>query len=326
MEILRVEGLCRKEKENFTVNNISFSLVKHQKIAIAGATGSGKTTLLRMIAGLQQPSNGFVYFKEQKVLGPEEKLLSGHPQIAYLSQHFELRNNYRVAELMEMANKLNDFDAEKIYGLCRIEHLLQRKTNELSGGEKQRISLALLLTKSPQLLLLDEPFSNLDFIHRNIIKQVIEDVCQQLNISCILVSHDASDILAWADEILILQDGNLVQQGSPQQLYYKPNNEYCAGLLGDYNLIDASVLLHTTVLANNIANKKLLLRPEQILLTPASNIFQKDSIQRISFKGNCYLIDVLVGNQMIKVQVAENNFSVGDRVFLSVPQSNYWFI
>ena len=196
MVLLEVVGAGKKEKENFTVKDINFSQQPLEKIAIAGETGSGKTTLLKMIGGLAQLDEGNIYYDGKRVLGPLERLIPGHPQIAYLSQHFELRNNYRVEEELESKNLLTQEAANNIYRICRIEHLLKRKTDQLSGGERQRIVLARLLTTSPKLLLLDEPFSNLDAIHKNIIKSVLLDIGTQLNTSCILVSHDAADTLS----------------------------------------------------------------------------------------------------------------------------------
>src|SRR5258706_9094063 len=176
MAFLNVSGISKKEGQWFSVKDINFVQEQFQKIAIAGETGSGKTTLLKMIAGLMQPDAGEIVFKGEKVLGPYEKLIPGHRRIAYLSQHFELRNNYRVEEELESKNLLTDKEADEIYSVCRIRHLLKRKTDQLSGGERQRIVLARLLTSSPELLLLDEPFSNLDAIHKNIIKSVIYDI------------------------------------------------------------------------------------------------------------------------------------------------------
>ena len=205
MTLLEVSGVSRLEEEICTVNKVSFTQRQFQKIAIAGSTGSGKTTLLKLIAGLVQATSGTILFDGAIVKGPEEKLLPGHPGIGYLSQHFELRNHYRVKEVLEMASKLSTEEATFIYEICRISHLLNRWTHQLSGGEKQRIALARLLVAAPRLLLLDEPYSNLDAIHKNILKKVIADVCDSLNITCILISHDAQDIMSWADEIIVLK-------------------------------------------------------------------------------------------------------------------------
>ena len=207
MALLQLLNVSRKESGIAAVEKISFTQQRLQKIAIAGETGSGKTTLLKLIAGLIQPTSGEIKFEGKRVEGPLEKLLPGHPQIAYLSQHFELRNNYRVEEELEAKNLLTEIEADTIYKVCRIQHLLKRKTDQLSGGERQRIVLARLLTTSPELLLLDEPFSNLDAVHKNIIKDVINDISVQMNITCIMVSHDAPDILSWAERILVMKDG-----------------------------------------------------------------------------------------------------------------------
>ena len=139
MALLTVSAIAKKEKEQYTVKDISFTQQSLQKIAIAGETGSGKTTLLKMIAGLVQPDAGEILFEQERVVGPYEKLLPGHPRIAYLSQYFELRNNYRVVEELAYTNQLGEDAATGIFEVCRITHLLQRWTDELSGGERQRI-------------------------------------------------------------------------------------------------------------------------------------------------------------------------------------------
>lgn len=327
MAFLSVENLTKEINYHKVVNNISFTQEAKQNIAIAGSTGSGKTSLLKMIAGLVQPTNGKVYLNNKPILGPNDKLLPGSKEIAYLSQHFELRNNYFVHEVLEMSNQLHTSEAKNIYKICRIEHLLKRKTTELSGGEKQRIALAKLLITKPTLLLLDEPFSNLDMVHKTLMKQVIEDIGKQLNISCILISHEAADILSWANILLILQEGNLVQIGTPQDLYKKPQNTYVAGILGEYNIIESNNTAGFTRLPNaHQNNKKMMLRPEHIKIERASNIFQKDTIQKILFWGSYYTIDVLVNNQMIRVKTLRTDLEEGERVFLSVDAADIWYL
>jgi ABC-type sugar transport system ATPase subunit len=327
MAWLSIQNLSKKINNNTIVNNINFSQEQQQNIAIAGATGSGKTTLLKMIAGLIQPTEGSIFFNTKKVKGPNDKLLPGIPEIAYLSQHFELRNNYSVNEILDMSNQMHISEANNIYKVCRIEHLLNRKTSELSGGEKQRIALAKLLTTKPQLLLLDEPFSNLDMVHKNLMKQVIADIGKQLHITCIMISHEAADILSWATNLLIMQEGNLVQQGAPKQLYQKPNNEYIASLLGEYNIVNSTNAAGFTRLPQKPdSNKKMMLRPEHIKIERATNIFQKDTIQKITFWGSYFTIDVLVNTQLIRVKTLRTDLTEGERVFLTVDTADIWYI
>jgi len=214
----------------------TFTLKKNQRLAIAGETGSGKSTLLKIIAGLAAARQGSVFFEGVKVAPPQERLIPGQPGIAYLSQHFELWHNYRVAEVLEYSNDLDPAEAQNLYRLCHIYHLLGRRTDQLSGGERQRIALARLLVRPPRLLLLDEPFSNLDMIHKRTLKKVIKNIAEKFDITTILVSHDPYDTLTWADKLIVLQEGRIVQQGPPREVYQQPINEYVAALLGEYTL------------------------------------------------------------------------------------------
>lgn len=260
-------------------------------------------------------------------MGPYEKLIPGHPGIAYLSQHFELRNNYRVEEELEAVNKLPEKEADDLYSVCRIEHLLKRKTDQLSGGERQRIVLARLLSTSPRLLLLDEPFSNLDAVHKNIIKSVIHDIGEKLKITCIMVSHDALDVLSWADTILVMKEGQLIQQGTPEQVYKQPLNKYSAGLFGEYNLINpdnASVLASMPGISMN--GKKLLIRPEHFIITTTESDSLHGTVQNVLFWGSYYTLDVLVAQQVIRVKTNNNKFSKGDTINLSLSPGNVWYI
>jgi len=218
------------------LENINFTLQKNQRLAIAGETGSGKSTLLKIIAGLVTPAGGSVSFEGKRVSGPLERLIPGQPGIAYLSQHFELWHNYRVAEILDYNNDLEPADATHLYQLCHIDHLLGRRTDQLSGGERQRIALARLLVHPPRLLLLDEPFSNLDMNHKRTLKTVIKNIAQKFDITAILVSHDPYDTLTWADRLIVLKDAQIIQQGPPREVYEQPLDEYTAGLLGDYTL------------------------------------------------------------------------------------------
>ena len=327
MQLLTVSGISKKIDRDFTLLGIDLTQQDLQKIAIAGETGSGKSTLLRIIAGLIQPDAGTVLFEGKRVRGPNEELVPGHPKIAYLSQHFELRTNYRVEEILEYANKLTEKEALRLYKFCRIDHLLKRRTDQLSGGEKQRIALARLLTTSPKLLLLDEPFSNLDMIHKTILKAVIGDIGEKLNISCIMVSHDPLDTLSWADEIIVMKDGKIIQKGKPETVYHHPQTIYTAGLLGNYNLVSSAKAAYLPeTLGNYTAGKQLMVRPEQFLISKVPNPHLKGSVSHIGFLGAYYELQVQSGEDVLTVRTTETDFRKGDTVYLSIPALAIWYI
>ncbi len=326
MFLLKVSGLEKRISESFALKDIHFSQQQGQKIGIAGATGSGKSTLLKLIGGLEEPDNGNILFEDKKVKGPNWRLIPGEPGIAYLSQHYELRNHYRMEELLSYANTLPEDTANRLFKLCRIDHLLKRKTDQLSGGEQQRIALARLLLTSPRLLLLDEPFSNLDLIHRNILKKVLEDTGTQLGLSYILASHDPSDILPWADEIMIMKDGTIIEQGSPLDVYTHPMEAYSGGLLGNYNLLPERISDVFAIPA--VKSKQLFLRPEQIRLTKSkskSKGMQAKVFQTV-FWGSYYESKVMADDFMFIVNTGNQRFSEGDQVYVTIPPHDYWYI
>ncbi len=327
MNLLEVINISKQQGELATLKNISFAISQFHKTAIAGETGSGKSTLLKIIAGLVQPDGGEVIFQNKKIKGPLEKLLPGHPQIAYLSQHFELRNNYKVEDELNYLNQLSDEEADALFEVCRIKHLLKRKTTEVSGGEKQRIALARLLLSSPALLLLDEPYSNLDIIHKNVLKKVVQEVSEKLNITCMLISHDPHDLLSWANEILVMKDGTIIQKGTPEDIYCFPVNEYVAALSGSYNLLATSfynAFLQTPIEENG---KKVFIRPEQFCINSLQTKFVKGKVKDVRFLGSAYEADVQFGNgEVIAVKTNLSNIEINKEVRVSLIKNEVWFM
>jgi ABC-type sugar transport system ATPase subunit len=313
MHLLTVSNISKSHDGELVLNNISFTQSAGQKIAIAGETGSGKTTLMRIVAGLGQADSGNVSFDGQQVKGIYDKLMPGHKGIAYLSQHFELPNKYRVSELMNYANDLTDEASLKLYSVCRIDHLMHRWSQTLSGGEKQRVALARLLTQAPKLLLLDEPYSNMDLIHKLQLKAVIDDVHQQLGVTLMLISHDAMDILPWADEVFVMKDGNIIQSGTPQYIYTQANTLYTAGLFGKYN-----VLSPTLAAALNLTSPPLCLRPEDIVLSKDEMHGLQGVVQKISYMGSHYEVEMLVGNETLTARTGEHTIQQGDVLTVSL--------
>lgn len=315
--VLSLQQVGKHIEGKFVVKGVNLEVPALHRVAIAGETGSGKSTLLKMIAGLAHADEGKIYFEGRRVMGPNYQLVAGEAGIAYLSQHYELRNHYKMEELLDYANVMSDSQAQEIYRICRIEHLMQRNTFQLSGGEKQRIALARLLVSAPRLLLLDEPFSNLDLIHKEILKQVIEEIGTALNITCILTSHDPLDTLSWADEIIVMKDGVIQQQNSPQALYAYPANEYVAGLFGAYNVIEPDQL-NTWLTHSKDAINRPIIRPEYFNLTKTP---EPDSVPAVvmdvSFCGSYSDVKVSVAERIIIVRILRNQFKKGDKAYLS---------
>lgn len=315
MEFLRVEGITKRSKHSIALHPTNFTVSQHQKLAICGESGSGKSTLLKILSGYLQSSEGKAWFNGIPIKGPEEQLLPGHSKIAYLSQHYELRNHYRVAELLDMASVMTHEEVNAICSICNINHLVYRKTSELSGGEKQRIALALLLLGKPTLLLLDEPFSSLDLTHKSILKKVLTRLSDELDITFILASHEPSDVLSWADHLIILRDGEIVQQASPEVVYRQPVNKYVAGLLGRYILLSPSLAASFGLPFHHRNECLNIKRPENFYLLPTTACEGVTGMITTSrFLGAFYEIDVLVGDETIPLFSAYNNLEPGKRI------------
>ena len=315
MALLEVQHISKQLQGGLLIDDISFKQEALQKIAIAGESGAGKTTLLKMISGHAQPDSGTVLFNGKRVIGPEEKLLPGHKEIAYLSQEHDLLHNYKVEELVWFENQLTHDEAATLFEICQIDHLLKRKTDQLSGGEKQRIALCLLLIKSPKMLILDEPFSNLDPIHTDTLKAVLEDITERLQITCMLTSHDPHDTLSWADEIIVMKEGKIIQQGTAETIYRQPVNEYVAGMFGKYNLLKPE---HAALLGIEANGNDIMIRPEYFSISATANKGVKATIQKISFWGSFYEAEVLVEDAKIVIRMMRNEWEVGEEVFVNM--------
>jgi ABC-type sulfate/molybdate transport systems ATPase subunit len=318
MEFLRAEEISRKEQSGTVLHKISFTVEQHKKIAIIGETGSGKSTLLKIISGHAKPETGRVFYQGNKVWGPNEQLIPGHPGIAYLSQHFELRNNYFVHEILDYANKMSEIEAEKIFKICQVHHLLKRKTDQLSGGEKQRIALSRLLVGKPSLLLLDEPFSNLDMPHKKIIRTVLQKISDDLGTTCILISHDPEDFLPWADHIMVLKEGKLIQQGNTTEIYTNPLNEYIAGLTGSYNLITSNSIQLRNKWGLPLGGDDIIIRPEKINITEISHNGIGAIVRKIQFHGFYSSILVETTEQELTIHLQDNHLDLGEKIHLAI--------
>lgn len=299
MDLLQVKGIGKKDERGFQLKHISFTQAVGENIAIAGETGSGKTTLLRIIAGLTQPDSGEALFNGEKIMGPADKLVPGHKGIVYLSQLFELPHFLRVEQIMEYANEWPDGKADQLFDLCQIRHLFKRRTDQLSGGERQRIAIARLLIMDPKLFLLDEPFSNMDLTNKNLLKTIVADISRELGISFIMISHDPIDTLSWAHEVIVMQNGAIIEKDTPQQIYERPETTYTAGLFGKYNEIDG-----------------VIIRPEACRIVPGGELSGK--VTEVRYYGHYVETDVQVGKNLVITRSLKQEAVEGENVNLRI--------
>ena len=316
MSMIEIEDLSKTRGDREVLKRVSCAVREGERLVIAGSTGAGKSTLLRIMAGLLQADGGRVVYKGLRVKGPEERLMPGHPGIAYLSQHFELRKNYRVFDELDAWSRVDQDLQERVFDICRIRHLLGRWTMDLSGGERQRTALARALLTGPGLLLLDEPFSNLDMAHREMMRDMLDRVCLDLHVNCIMVLHEAADIMSWAERVLVLQEGRIVQDDTPIGLYRSPVNAEAAGLLGIYDIIDDEALISAFPGQCGSAHR-ILLRPDSFRVTGPSRDGLQAVVESSVFQGGHRLLSLRVGSIGFHAQIMDADPRPGEKVGLA---------
>ncbi|OEK04919.1 ABC transporter ATP-binding protein [Roseivirga misakiensis] len=240
--MLVVKGISKTYPgEQFgAVNDVSFILEENQVLALIGKSGSGKSTILQMIAGLMKPDTGEVFFNGERLENPEEQLIAGHPDIKMVFQDFQLKPNMTVEEnvkyvLLQFDKQFQKERTAELLDLCGIAALADRKPNELSGGQLQRLSIASALAEEPKLLLMDEPFSNLDPITKENLLMELVDIIKSEELSLVFVTHDTRDAMWIADRMVFLSEGELIQNDTVANLYNSPLNLEIAGFFGRIN-------------------------------------------------------------------------------------------
>ncbi len=235
--MLEVKNISFSYPEKPVLKNISFELKKGKILGLLGRTGVGKSTLLRIIKGLVDPAKGEVFFKGEKVFGPKNRLVPGHPGIELVHQDFQLFEKINIYDnikhlLIKYDVKYQEKRTAEILKICHLTKFKNRFPRELSGGQQQQIAIARALAIEPELILLDEPFSHLDNISKREVKEVVLNIKKELNTSFIFVTHDHHEALALSDELIVIDKGKIVQHGKTKSVFAKPANDTVAGLLG----------------------------------------------------------------------------------------------
>lgn len=237
---LRIENLKKIFEENRGIEKIDFSIEKGELISLLGPSGCGKTTLLNIIGGFLKPDNGKIYLEDRDItdIPPEKRDISTVFQSYALFPHMNVLENIKYGLKYKKLTKKeqNELALEylKIVGLAGYE---KKSIQELSGGQQQRVALARALVLYPKILLLDEPFSNLDAKLKISMREELKELQKNLKISMIFVTHDQEEALSISDKVVVMNNGKIEQIGTPEEIYYSPINEYVANFIGKSNFI-----------------------------------------------------------------------------------------
>jgi ABC-type Fe3+/spermidine/putrescine transport system ATPase subunit len=296
------------------ITNISFSIPKGQHVAIVGESGCGKSTLLKLIYGLYDLDKGSIAYHGRPVLGPKFNLVPGMDFMKYLAQDFDLMPFISVAENIGkyLSNAYKDRKTARINELLDMVEMTEfarTKAKYLSGGQQQRVALAMVLALEPEVLLLDEPFSQIDAFRRNNLRRNLFQYLKEKKITCIVATHDSTDILGFADQAVIMRNGEMIRKENPKRLYEHPDDFYTASLFGEVNEIP----LHL-IRSEKDKGKTVLLYPHQLQIVSRPAL--KARIKKSFFKGDGYLIEAAFESQKIFFENPDF-IEPGTEVFLS---------
>ncbi|MFW9908577.1 MAG: ABC transporter ATP-binding protein [Candidatus Thorarchaeota archaeon] len=237
---IEIKDLRKRFPDGTSIGPISLTIEDGEMMALLGPSGSGKTTTLRMIAGFLNPDGGVLLFDERNVttMPPRERKIGMVVQSVALFPNMTVYQNIAFAlDVAGWEHRAAVRRVEELAELVGVRKLLHRKINEISGGEGQRIALARALALEPELLLLDEPLSALDPKLRQRLQEEIKSIQQELGVSTVYVTHSQSEAFAISDRIAILNDGRIIQTGTPEELYRNPANEFVATFIGGGSIL-----------------------------------------------------------------------------------------
>lgn len=258
MSLLSATGLTHSYDERIVLRDFSLAINAGEWFGILGESGSGKSTVLKIIARLMDSDEGDVLFRNEQLPLVASQLITGHPKIRMIAQDYQLFPEQTAAENIAYSMRFLDPDyrtqrLEELLDMSQLNTVRNQKAKRLSGGEKQRVAIATALAAFPDVLILDEPFAHLDAVNKQTMIQVIASLRQKEKLACIFVTHDPAEALAWADRIMVIRNGEIIQQGTPEKIYRYPSSAYTALLTGKVNWLNKK--------------KTALIRPEFVKIT-----------------------------------------------------------
>ena len=274
---LSIENLIKfYSKDDPLIKDLNFSVNKGEFVSFIGESGSGKTTFLKCLAGLEKINSGKITLNNRVLDDKTTFIKPNHRKIGFIFQDYPLFPHLSVLENLKInLDEQYEKNIKYYVELTGLDNLLNRYPHELSGGEQQRVCITRALIREPDLLLMDEPFSNLDVSIKSKIQSEVYKILKSTDTTTILVTHDIKDTFDISDRILVFKAGIVQQYDKPEEMYCNPVNCYCAKILGDLNRI-------------HIDGKELYIRPEKIKIVDKSK--HKIKVEKTSFIGKEYKI------------------------------------
>jgi iron(III) transport system ATP-binding protein len=334
MSTLTIENICSDYQGQVILRHLDLTLLQGEIVALLGPSGCGKTTLLRVIAGLQTISQGCISISGQVMSSDDVFVASEQRGVGMIFQDYALFPHLTVADnILFGVKNLNAKERltrlDEMLDLVKLTGLASRYPHELSGGQQQRVSIARALAYQPELLLLDEPFSNIDAQVRNEMMLEIRAILKKRNVSAVFVTHSKDEAFVFADKLALFKDGAIIQHGKAETLYSSPKERYVADFLGAGNYLPVTVTTRYQVdyaLGTLNSTEKLpwpigsqgqvLLRPQQIEVHP--NIDGRGYIVERHFLGTVCHYQVNIGADILDVSSQSTTLIPGQRVDIRI--------
>ena len=310
MATIELKNIEKSFGNNKVINNFNIKISDGEFIVLVGPSGCGKSTLLRMISGLESVDKGEIHLNNKII----NNLIPSKRGIAMVFQSYALYPHMNVYENMSFGLKTEKLEKNEIdkkvkdaAKTLQIEDLLERKPRQLSGGQRQRVAIGRAITRNPKLFLFDEPLSNLDAALRSEMRVEISKLHKQLNTNMIYVTHDQIEAMTLADKIVILNNGNVEQVGTPDEIYNNPSNIFVAEFIGvpKMNILKNGI---ESLLKNlNLKPETYLgIRPEHILANGNGEIkldIKVDLIENLGFEKIIY---ATFKGQELRIKTSDN--------------------
>lgn len=245
--MLKVNNLSFRYAKTPVLEDINLSVDAGEHLSIIGESGSGKSTLLKLMYGEFDLNKGQIFWKDTEILGPKFNLVVGYDFIKYVAQEFDLMPFISVEENIgkHLSNFFPEEKHERVQELLEVVELTEfakTKVKTLSGGQKQRVALARALAKQPEILLLDEPFSHIDNFKKQSLRRNLFNYLKEKSITCVVATHDKEDVMGYADKMIVLHDGKIIANATPQRLYKHPETPLIASFFGEFNMINNDII------------------------------------------------------------------------------------